>query len=152
MGWSDAFRSVRVPVPGSRHQPPCTHWVLGPPITASRNPNTPDSVDVLHGHPPLHLLNSALCSPAGPARAQARPRRCADPRRFVAADFPGNPPIRRVDLSATRHPRLRAGLGDTSRAAVGQAGSFNSGKNASAINPAKGVKNRTVTGKKLLQI
>ena len=39
-----------------------------------------------------------------------RPRRCAQPGRFVAADSPGNPPIRRVDpslsASAMRHLRL----------------------------------------------
>ena len=32
--------------------------------SASRNPSTPDFSDVLHEHPPLHLLDSALCSPA----------------------------------------------------------------------------------------
>ena len=35
-------------------------------VSASRNPSTPDFSDVLHEHPPLHLLDSALsgCSPA----------------------------------------------------------------------------------------
>ena len=47
-----------------------------------------------------------------PSRAEepsdlARPRCCADPDKFFAADSPGNPQIRRVDLSATLHPRLR---------------------------------------------
>ena len=34
--------------------------------SASRNPSTPDFSDVLHEHPPLHLLDSSLCSPARP--------------------------------------------------------------------------------------
>ena len=65
----------------------------------------------------------------------ARPRRCADPGRSVAADSPGNPPIRRVVCL----PRARGyppGRGDTGRTAVGRAGSFNSGKNAVATSVA----------------
>ena len=79
----------------------------------------------------------------------AGPRRCADPGRSVEADPigsdrdkseigfgrsveadpPGNPPIRRVDLprAARGCPPCRGGTG---RAAVGRAGSFNSGKSA----------------------
>ena len=59
----------------------------------------------------------------------ARPRRCADSGRSVAADSPGNPPIRRVVCLPRAARGYSPGRGDTGRAAVGRAGSFNSGKN-----------------------
>ena len=54
---------------GARHQTPRTHWALGPPLTAPRPPLRairvpPSFPDVLYEYPPLHLLDSALCSPA----------------------------------------------------------------------------------------
>ena len=50
----------------------------------------------------------------------------ADPGRSVAADSPGNPPIRSVCLPCAARG-YSPGRGDNCRAAV--AGSFNSGKN-----------------------
>ena len=87
-------------------------------VSASRNPSTPDFLDVLHEQPPLHLLDSALCSqarslpPALPNRLSiARPRHCADPGRSVAAYSLGNSADLQHRLSATRRPRLPARSG-----------------------------------------
>ena len=97
-------------------------------VSASRNPSTPDFSDVLHQHPYLHLLDYALCSPARSLPAKPTQRPCADPARFVTADSPGNPPICRVDLSATRHPRLpaRSGRHGPGRRRAGPGGPFRS--------------------------
>ena len=123
----DAFRSVLVP---ARCPPPTpTHardWVTISALPCSRsalraalsrNPSTPDFSDV-HGHPPLHLLDSAHCSPARglPAACQTD---LARPRRVLTPAGP-SPPIRREirrfaasfdKLSATRRPRLPARSG-----------------------------------------
>ena len=65
--------------------------------------------------------------------ARLPPRRCADPGRSVAADSPGNPPIRRVVCLPRAARGYPPGRGDTGRAAVGRAavgraGSFKSGR------------------------
>ena len=67
----------------------------------------------------LRGLREGDPAPGGPSRAHrrmldtlhaacqadlARPRRCADPDSFVAANLPGNPPIRSVDLLPRGYP------------------------------------------------
>ena len=82
---------------------------------ASRNPSTPDFSDVLHEQNPLStfsiLLSARRYTSLQHVADLARSYRCADLCRFITAYSPGNPPIRRVDLSATRHPRLPVGSG-----------------------------------------
>ena len=67
--------------------------------STSRNPSTADFSDVVHEHPFLRPLHSALCSPARQTEL-ARPR-FADPGRLVVADPAGNPPS--ISASGCRH-------------------------------------------------
>ena len=56
----------------------------------------------------------------------ARPHRCADYRRSVAADATGISPIRRVVCLPRAACGYPPGWGDAGQAALGRAGSFNS--------------------------
>ena len=109
----------------------------GPPALADCA--APPSLDSFFALYPQGSSTRPVCGPARMLRVTAcqtdlaRPRRCADPGRSVAAGSPGNPPIRRVDLSATRRPRLpaRSGRHGPGRRPAGRFVQLRKGRNCS---------------------
>ena len=112
----DAFRSVQVPT-----RWPATHARTGSrpsldrfAVSASRR-EPPIFSDMLHKHPRSRFRQRVACMPNGPTELDPGHRRCADPGWSVAADLPGNPPIRRVDLSRSERHGRRAGRFDSAK-------------------------------------
>ena len=83
--------------------------------------------------PPVPMLDRSLAQRlcvrfAARQTNPARPRRCDDTCTFIAADSRESADLPCQSVCHARPVCHSAGLGDTGRAAVGRAGSFNSGK------------------------